>query len=311
MNTKPGSTKNSSRGRLTRALLWVRTAARPLKDPIDAFNKMTIAFVAIAAPFVANSFERSLSRTALLSQREQAESQLRATMFSNLIGPIIGPRESGEIDTERERLLAELLALNFHEHFEFKPLMMHVDDRLRTEPRTPEWKRIARNSLRSIARRVVDRQLAGLVSEGGKPAAEVWSLTFQDTTPPQRDSEALYGRFDDGRGIHMKSPDGAYKLVVNAASPDWDEDTIRVRVAVFAREKTDTHPTHPFTLTPFDFPLTDNTLLPDGNRFALVVTNNPEELSGRKKFKLKLVWFPRGYFTPRERPLTFAKLIGG
>src|SRR5688572_7676364 len=76
-------------------------------------------------------------------------------MFRELVSPVVG--NTGEMVDEPERLalLAELLALNFHEHFELGPLLMYVDE-------LPGQETQNRNRLRSIGRRVVSRQLAVL-----------------------------------------------------------------------------------------------------------------------------------------------------
>src|SRR4029079_107281 len=58
---------------------------------------------------------------------------------------------------QRLALLAELLALNFHEHFELGPLLRYVDT-------LPGQTEDARQRLRSTSRRVISRQLAPLLS---------------------------------------------------------------------------------------------------------------------------------------------------
>lgn len=55
----------------------------------------------------------------------------------------------------------------------------------------------------------------------------------------------------------------------------------------------------------FDFPLTDNTLLSDGNRFAIVF----QYLDPRYQIVgINFVWFPKAYFAPRERPINYADI---
>jgi hypothetical protein len=74
---------------------------------------------------------------ALAAPGEQSETNLRATMFGQLIGPIVGPAKDGQQapDLLQYALLVKLLALNFHEHFEFGPLMQNADDRLVAGPK--------------------------------------------------------------------------------------------------------------------------------------------------------------------------------
>jgi hypothetical protein len=54
-----------------------------------------------------------------------------------------------------------LLQLNFHRNFELKPLLLRVDSQLSKKNLTEE-----RHELRSIARRVADRQVAMLMAAG-------------------------------------------------------------------------------------------------------------------------------------------------
>lgn len=54
----------------------------------------------------------------------------------------------------------------------------------------------------------------------------------------------------------------------------------------------------------------DNTLLADGNRFAIVLsTVNAEPEMILKQATLQVIWFPRNFFTPRERPLDYDKFL--
>jgi len=57
-------------------------------------------------------------------------------------------------------------------------------------------------------------------------------------------------------------------------------------------------------LTWFDFPLTDNLRLPDGNRFAVTLRAMHDDST----LALKVVWFPKAYFTPRERPMDYGSM---
>jgi hypothetical protein len=253
-----------------------------------------------------------MTGTTLLSQREQAESQLRAAMFGDLIGPIVGHSDNGEIPLEREQLLVELLALNFHEHFEFKPLLEHVESRRRLAPGSDGVE--AREALRSIARRVKDRQIASLFAEGklaGRPA-EIWTLYLSPTQRDSidRDQQRVYGRFGSVLP-DLASPQDDHTVLINVTHPDWKEDTARVTLLVVEGRKK-VEGTANFVITTWDFPLTDNTRLNDGNRFALIVANSKED-TDQGRFKLKLIWFPKGYSTAHERPLNFwdlQKLMG-
>ncbi len=280
---------------------------------LDTAAKMAAAAAVVGAALIANTFQSKMTAVTMLSQREQAESELRATMFSNLIGPIAGPAgKDAEIPAEREKLLVELLALNFHEHFEFKPLLEFVDKRLAAEGKKEE-----RRSLRSIAKRVIDRQVASLLTEGKEgDRTEVVQLFFSD--PPVTESQKKVLEFTKGKIFgtfyNLKSPDGAWNLDLTSTSPDWENQNIRIHMNLKknvsrgkqVKEYQDIFTE--FTLTSFDFPLTDNTLLADGNRLAVVLDNmDVDPQTGLGTVTLRLIWFPKNYFTPRERPINYSE----
>jgi hypothetical protein len=298
---------------------------------------VAIIVAAGVGAYIANTFQdritrttlesqRQISGTTLLSEREKAESELRASMFKSLIDPFVGSQKSERISTDREQLLVELLALNFHEHFELKPLFDRVDKRL-----AGEGAQEARRSLRSVADRIIDRQIASLRKEGsasangsGRAGARVDMLTITEPplTPTQKavfDSLAaneqrpyqVVATLKEPIG-GLTSPDGQHRLTVVVDEADWANHRLRVQLVDVSTKGESLNSNVAFTLTHFDFPLTDNTLFPDGNRIALALSSVQADM-GLKSVMLKLIWFPKDYFTPRERPLDnseFLKLVG-
>jgi len=358
----------------------------------DAILKLVGSIAIIFGTLLVAKYESRMSAIALITQREQAESDLRSDMFNNLIAPVSGPyKNNEEIDTHRECVLVELLALNFHEHFEFKPLMIHVDNRLRekyedekSDEKEKEEAKSDRKALHSIARRVVDRQIAILLKEDAhEPVTLEIEVDYENSVKTDNDlveedfndNELLKGlirneiimrtakgtfifcdtiedesqlseklenleilknsgfnvkkeiielwrkpqvtitpkhneKFIKTRRkqyVSLKPPDskGATTLTVMLDWVDWKNKTVNIE---FLINKLDNMSEtgdllidpQTFTLTLYDFPLTDNTLLPDENRFALVLDNVEVE---RGTVTLKIIWFPKGYFTARERPI--------
>src|SRR3954467_4743022 len=103
-------------------------------DWLEALAKLVGASAVVLVALFANSLQSRLTGVSIQSQREQAESQLRASMFNSLISPIAGPQTADKpIPADREVILTELLALNFNENFEMKPLMEDAIRRLATE----------------------------------------------------------------------------------------------------------------------------------------------------------------------------------
>lgn len=290
-------------------------------DILDVVAKLIGAGAVVAATIIANRYQSSMTATNLLVQREQADSSLRAGMFHDLIGPIVGPgNNQGVISVDRERLLTELLALNFHEHFELKPLMLHVDNRLAFEDskETNQAQRDhARDSLRSVARRVIQRQISTLTKadRGSLPAQQACIYNLQmdvrdpmkdkEPTPPLEPCSSLKRNFDDL--ISMGSPSGIYTLAftINNTPESWERQSFDVSMRVSRREGdrggkqiADAE----FLLTRFDFPFSSNTLLADGTRFSLVIDRVEPYL---KRVHLMLIWFPQDYFAAQERPTNY------
>lgn len=290
----------------------------PLLDWLDVIAKLVGAAAVLIVALIANSFQSRLTGVSIQSQREQAESQLRANMFTSLIGPITGPQKDGQqISPDREELLAELLALNFNENFELKPLLEDASKMLANkkdsigngpanapDPREPLW---------SLARRIAQRQKASIAWEWSASrtqprGCEFYTVTVDAKVEVSSGGPACQLVIAFGQTVRLKSPDDNFTLQMALVHPDWKNQTVEVSALPFLTKQgnpLETDTTYRFPLSWFDLPLTDNTLLPDGNRFAIylrLISSDPEKLT------VVVVWFPKGYFTPRERPLNYSEV---
>jgi hypothetical protein len=265
----------------------------------------------------------------LRNQREESETNLRSAMFRELVGPLLQSEtdamaSGGPADLPRSQrlaLLAELLALNFHEHFELGPLLRYVD----TLPgQTDE----ARTRLRNTSRRVISRQLAPLLSsavqsEGSHPAFLEISLNSDGTEAADKllscavpDAAASGGAGGgssltlncssnaQGSPLRIVSPDGRDNLQVNIRAVSWAAQTVGIySVLLDANGESQAHtPPIEFTLSPYSFPFSDNTLLPGGNRFGIYLTRIDDIPGVARIMRLSFVWFPKDFVPPRERP---------
>jgi hypothetical protein len=280
-------------------------------DVLDVVAKLLTAAALLIGGYIAHSFESRMTGTTLLSQREEAETSLRASMLNSLIEPIIG-KDKGVVDPDRERLLVELLALNFHEHFELKPLMERVDQEFAAKPPTGMSKEealTARYSLWSVAHRVSSQQVASLIREQAgakfhKNSCRLYQITITTAASSTEQTECqAKGAF--GEKISVQSPDGKYTLNVFATELDLKNQTLQLTTTVQSAANEGYDLAYSFKLSWFSFPMTDNTLLPDGNRFAMSLDN----IRPDKSAVLRVVWFPKDYFTPRERPLDYRQML--
>jgi hypothetical protein len=303
-------------------------AKRDVQFWLDVVMKLTVPVGAIVAAWLANHFEQNRANLQLINQREQAESSLRATMFGQLIAPIAGPEGGADLDPIRYAVLAELMTLNFHEHFELKPLLQDADDRLATYKGAAATSAAlveARSDLRNAAHRVIQRQIAQLWDdEIGQctPAASMES-TFQFVSDP--DLEDSFVQSTDGttmlvpskelKTFTISSPDCRDKLSIVFAKADFTAERVHVLITPASSTTAETDYRFDFDLTSFAFPFTDNALLPNGNRFAFFVKDVSEldDTGAIKIMRVGLRWFPQNYYPPTERPTDykeFRKALG-
>jgi hypothetical protein len=303
-------------------------------DWLDVSAKLLGALAVVGVAFTANNFQGKMNASILTnqnrmtgltlqSQREQAGSQLRAAMFGSLIQPFIAIERGAVIPVDREQLLAELLVLNFNEDFDSKPLMERVDRRLASEPPPKDAggdvAQTPRGALRSMARRVADRQISSLSwdraqAAPGEHGCEVYWLNLTAMPTESASSQSAEGCVLErriGEQISLKSPDTNSVLEMFVLDPDWHNET--VKISSVARSRTPDAKqeygdsiTNSFTLTWYDLPLADNTVLPNGNRFAI----NLRTVNGMTQdISLRVIWFPHGFFTPREHPLDSRRIL--
>ena len=263
---------------------------------------------------------------ALRNQREESETNLRSAMFRELVGPLLQSETEARARgdqadlprAQRLALLAELLALNFHEHFELGPLLRYVDT-------LPGQTDDSRQRLRSTSRRVISRQLAPLLSsatstsrkhpaflelslnsDATEPADKAISCALQEgSAAPEPGSFALQCSSSAmGAPLQVVSPDGQDGLQINVRAVNWAAQTVGIySVLLGPNGESQTHtPPIEFTLSPYSFPFSDNTLLPSGNRFGIYLTRIDDIPDVARIMRLSFVWFPKDFVPPRERP---------
>ena len=304
----------------------------------DIVNTLAIPLLTLGATIIGVHLSNSMkereiaiaeqnNQQSLRNQREASETSLRSAMFKELVGPLlqsegdrVAPGQSVDLPrAQRLALLAELLTLNFHEHFELGPLLRYVDT-------LPGQTEDARARLRGTARRVVSRQLAPMLMVGsGDPernpgffeislnsdVSEPASMPQSCAVPKSAASSAVTSLSLEcssnasGTPLRVISPDGRDRLQVSLRAARWDEQTVGIYVLrLNARGEPDPDaPPIEFTLTPYSFPFSDNTLLPSGNRFGVYLTRVDNIPDVARVMRLSFVWFPKDFVPPRERPL--------
>ena len=311
---------------------------------IENLSKLALpimtAIVALAGTYLTTRINEENNLRDTINQREQAESALRTSMFRELVSPVVGDTGTMVEEPQRLALLAELLALNFHEHFELGPLLTYVDE-------LPGQATRDRNRLRSIGRRVISRQLAVLGPAddrvtGAQCSAERTDVDIYLTSDAsesidarhscqllQGDATTAYFACSSAEAetaesvpFSVSSHDCQDRLTILLADLNWASNTVRVLATSTPAPLRSGAPPPArsipefveFTVSPYALPFSDNTLLRSGNRFGVYIrqiepSREPCEPPAcdpsTRLMRLSLIWFPRDFIPPRERPTDF------
>ncbi len=221
----------------------------------------------------------------LTSKREESEAALRKDMLVSVIQSFLQPSEGGSLDARVLKL--ELLAYNFHESLNLKPLFEDVARRLRTLGRPERDEYLER--VNRVAREIGSKQLFALEGHG---------RSFRRTV----DFEELAAAGKAGLALSPEDVElGGRKFRVNlrALGVDHDSQELKVRLEVQpvrdGASEVDTRAT--FGVGFFDFPLIDNTRLANGQRCALMMT-----AFGKVGAELTGICFPGAYASIKDRP---------
>jgi hypothetical protein len=225
----------------------------------------------------------------IMSKREESESALRKDMFQTIIGSFVNAQGNGDLDSSVLNL--ELLAYNFHESLNLKPLFIDLKRRIakqsvgaRSAADKAEYAGY-QDRLERVAREIARKQVIVLEGVGQK-----FDRSIDLSTDPSGESlEPATLTLDSLKatiGLDVLSVDKANKelelgLSVETPDPKLGRQT-----------KTAT-----FTVSYFDFPMIDNTRLIGGDRCAIVL-NGFNDYSA----DITVVLFPGAYASLKEKP---------
>ena len=234
----------------------------------------------------------------LMSQREDAETSLRKDMFNSIIGSFMNNKDGGY---EQRVLKLELLAFNFHEALDLGPLFKHVYAEI-VESKRPNADEYIRR-LERAANEVKAKQIAALVEAGGKIDA---SVDLEELSANPAGLSVIDG------SLKLRQPNGTQEptvrqtdFKVEALFADRKRKEIFVKLEVRtpeaqqagSAEKEAGYVYSLFSISPFDFPMIDNTRLPNGQRCAIVLTK-----FGDPGSQITLVYFPGSRASLKEKP---------
>jgi len=220
----------------------------------------------------------------LMSRREEAESSLRKDMFVSIISSFLQPSQG---DLDGKILNLELLAYNFHDSLNLKPLFLDIQRRLRRSKDAESDDFLAR--INRVAREITAKQLFSLEGHGKSFRR---SVDFKELTAAGHGSIPL-----DPETVTVRKT--TFEVGLRVLALDWSQQQLQVRLEVKSPEGKpelpDTRAT--FTVGYFDFPVIDNTRLANGVRCAVTLTN-----LSRDAADLTTVCFPGEYASLKDRP---------
>ena len=220
----------------------------------------------------------------LMSRREEAESSLRKDMFVSIISSFLKP---GANDLSAKVLNLELLAYNFHDSLNLKPLFLDIQRQLRksADPERNDYlQRINR-----VAREITAKQLFALEGHG---------KSFRRSV----DLEALAaagaaGIALDPETITVRRQTTEVSVRVLKVDPGLQQLTVRMKVTTADGHEELPDSRASFTVGFYDFPVIDNTRLPSGLRCAVTLSNFSPVAAD-----VTIVCFPGEYASLKDRP---------
>jgi hypothetical protein len=247
---------------------------------------LTALAVALLGYYTSNVLRQSEVRqtnervyTELMSSREQAESGLRKDMFLSIIQTFQRP-EAANVETKMLNL--EMLAYNFHESLNLKPLFAHMERLIGT---TGPEKAGYMARLDQVAREISNRQMV-LLQQAGKK--------FDRTVDFQKFRSSPGGLELEPEKLILDKTEREFMLSVLEYNPARRELTVELGVRTPKLDSSVQRRT--FHVGYYDFPMIDNTRLSLDQRAAVVLNQTNDEAAD-----LTILYFPGSYASLREK----------
>jgi hypothetical protein len=255
--------------------------------------------------------------TQLISQREQSDSLLRTEMFKAVIEKFLSGGKTGDV---RDMVLKlELLAYNFHESLDLGPLFKEV---VRTVDSpgvaSAEDRKRLRKRLDAAAATIVFQQVTALSLKGQRWSAAVSPDEVNKSTGDSYviDQQIIDpGAGQPGQAGTAGSPPGStapktteMRLRLQVLAMDLSRRELEVRLLVQSQPDGKSIVDRHFYVSLYDFPMLDNTRLPNGDRCSVVLTDFfvDEQASDENRrlnsfANLEVVMFPATSASLKER----------
>jgi hypothetical protein len=252
---------------------------------------LSVALVGTYGGYILNKKQDADTRAKvyaeLTSQREQADTLMRKDMFAKIIESVLKEKDDSP---DRTVLNMELLAYNFHESLNLKPLFSYVRRHLGESTSAKQY--LAR--LERVAREVTRKQLLVLEDAGQK----------FDRTIDLKELRAMpAGIVLESKSLKLGGIERIFQIVALKAEDDTHELELKLVITTLPGEETKDVT---FTVGFYDFPMIDNTRLSGDQRCSIVLSNYFGE-GDYPAAQITLVYFPGSRASLREK--TFSEDI--
>jgi hypothetical protein len=272
--------------------------------------------------------------TQLMSSREQAESALRKDMFKSIIGAFLGA-EKDKLEIEDQVVNLELLAYNFHESLNLKPLFHNLVKQIekKTQANNRDLREVQSKGqdrqkispkefedylkrLQKVAEEITRKQLMVLRKNQN---AENFSVNLKEV-PNEEGGKGLVLKkieYSDAKtGVENL---GVLEFKVGKEKPitriceakvlqkDMKRKELQVwlRVRTPAGEDSEEYPEKDveatFWVGFFDFPMVDNTRLSHNQRCAVTLNRFPKDNDPERVAEVTLVCFPGEHASLKDK----------
>ncbi len=224
----------------------------------------------------------------LMSKREESESSLRKDMFKSIIDSFLKPgMQNSSLDAQL--LNIELLASNFHESLNLKPLFLQLERSI-LALKDGAKKRELFDRLEQVALDVSRKQTLSLEEAGDKFDRQI-DLDSLKNNPG--------GLVLDEDSMAVDNIKRLFRIVVLEADQHTKNIKVRLEVRTLSDSlhENDVPNIAEFWVGFFDFPMIDNTRLSHDQRCAVVMTDFDEQ-----SVDISILDFPGSHASLREKP---------
>jgi hypothetical protein len=231
------------------------------------------------------SEERIRLYSELMSQREESESDLRKDMFTSIIESFLDKKETS---LEDEVLNLELLAYNFHESLNLKPLFVHLARKINTNSDISHIQKMNFLSrLEKMSRDIIAKQMYILEEVGYTVDMTVNLKNFEDKANKQIQVQTYEIEL---QGIKRK-------VEIEALDADTKEKRILIGLWITTFPTQTLYYVQASWIGLFDFPTINTIRLSHDQRCSLALKNFDQTSA-----EITLIYFPGSYASLKEKP---------